>query len=36
MLNYPLMQALAYKQILRHEPRKLGEVHKVKDYRQIS
>ena len=30
------MQALAYKQILRHEPRKLGEVHKVKDYRQIS
>ena len=36
MLNYPLMQVLAYKQTLRHEPRKLGEVHMVKDYRQIS
>ena len=30
------MQVLAYKQTLRHEPRKLGKVHKVKDYRQIS
>lgn len=30
------MQVLAYKQTLRHEPRKLGEVHKVKDYRQIT